>query len=367
MYIRHGVQYNPANEIDEMRSLLAHELYHTATWPLVPNACPGGIGGQGCTYALTEDLRWWMEATATWAQPKVHPQDGSYVLGLSPVLVTKPFTRLTSHFPFFADDKAYGSFILATYLEKKIARQQNPANAAVIVLQVWQYFHDHGGDIVTAIDQVLQQPEYNTSFREMFPEFAWTNYFLNAGTYTDQVRAFSNVNAVQGLVDGAEWELFRDRLGRVNPSIAGVGVLNKPMLPNSQISGPGGSETRTIEHLGILYLEFVRDQNWPANTPANLSLSIRLVGAASLQDAANRPRVSVIAIQPNTFAVSPHQPNFFVAPNLTNEDLIYETTINGFDDMDRIAVIISNFAGFDLSPDSGFPIFYTYEAQVLPP
>lgn len=82
--------YNPAQPLDSLRVTGAHEFFHTLQWTYVPNAW---IGGQGGTWVTNPQLRWWMEATAQWAQAKVYPQDGTYPASLD-TLLREPYRSL---------------------------------------------------------------------------------------------------------------------------------------------------------------------------------------------------------------------------------------------------------------------------------
>lgn len=62
MYIARDQPYNPDPNapIDWLRSQLgAHETFHIIQWTFIPNP----IG----SWLTSEELRWWMEATAQWA------------------------------------------------------------------------------------------------------------------------------------------------------------------------------------------------------------------------------------------------------------------------------------------------------------
>lgn len=73
MYIARDQPYSgdPNAPIDYLRTQVgAHELYHTVQYTY--------IGNPLVTWVLSEELRWWMEATAAWVQPHVYGEDGTY-------------------------------------------------------------------------------------------------------------------------------------------------------------------------------------------------------------------------------------------------------------------------------------------------
>jgi hypothetical protein len=349
MYIRRSARYFTAQPIDELRVVGSHELFHTFQWSYVPNACIFGVGGQTCTWAFSPGLSWWMEATAIWAEPKVYSINGVYPAKLGAFL-NAPYRSLAST----GNEREYGSFIFANYLEQKVA------NSDVIIRQIWErYRANNGGDVVAAINDVLRD-QYQRNLVDEFPAFAWNNYFLNDGTYTRWIdlayRAVDNLPQNE-FRNGFEWRLFRNNLGRRDDE-AGASVKTVRRFP---FIGPELGDPDRVDHLGSVYIEFLPNDRTLAT---DLNLQIR-IPSGGLLDLTDRPKVSVIPIPVPNFTNAPHPPNNFVQPTVVfgpsgSLDLLYTSTVPNFNAVDRVAVIISNTA---LNLDG---IQYSYSATTVP-
>lgn len=334
MYIARDQPYNgdPNAPIDWLRTQLgAHELYHTVQYTY--------MGYPLVTWALSEEVRWWMEATAEWAQPHVYSQDGTYPKLLDNLLANPHLSMVQRSFS--EANHAYGSFIFATFLEEQVAN-----GIAAIIQQTWERYRvNPNADMLAAIEEVLTQ-NYNTNLRDVFPEFARLNYFMNQGTYDAVVpQAYPNVQDLGSLQNNwALWRIFRDRLPqndprRNSPNDTAAVVVVGPINQQANLY-PINGNTPNIDHLGVTYVEF-RTSNLnlqPGNT-ADLELMITIPERGGLVPL-DRPRVSVIPIQ--VFDGVPHPPNQFVNALVTGADLTYSTTIQNFQQYDRVVVIISN-------------------------
>jgi hypothetical protein len=161
---------------------------------------PAPLGGQLCTYGTQSDLRWWMEATAQWAEPKVYPQSGTYP-GSIDALLSQPYVSMP-------ETDGYSSVIFARYLEDKVA-----GGSPDIIRKTWEeYSADSSNGMTVAIDSVLGGYG-NKSWATEFPNFAWNNYFMINGTYDIQVtNVYTNLATLPPPFTGLEWQLFRSWL-----------------------------------------------------------------------------------------------------------------------------------------------------------
>lgn len=369
IYLARTNQYDPDAPIDRLSARVgAHEFFHTLQWRYVPNACLFGGGGQACTWVTTEELRWWMEATAVWSEPKVYPQNGSFPRDLDHVLSNPSGSLAAQPLPILPADnwRAYGAFIFATYLEEKVA------NSDAIIRKTWEQYKaqneaNGNSSVVNAIDTVLQL-DYATSLNSELPQFAWNNYFLIGGTYDRMVNIYRDVEhpcflvnqqVCSPLQEQPEWELFRSWLfsprNDYQNNNAGVLVDPERQFP---IDGPPPGKPYQVNHLGAAYIEFFPDQlNLPANSAADLNLIITIHDGATLSPR-NQPKISIIPIL--NFAATPHPNSNFTGSSVVVPNLIYTHTIPNFNQFDRVLVIISNVA-LDSSVDG---LAYSYHADI---
>ena len=253
--------------------------------------------------------------------------------------------------------RAIGSFILATFLEERVAN----GNAAIIQ-QTWErYRANPNADMLAAMEEVLTQ-NYNTNLRDVFPEFARLNYFMNQGTYDAVLPiVYPDVQNLGSLQNNwALWRIFREKLLPINsarnnsPQDTAAVVVEGPVLPPSMNSFPIEGEASSVDHLGTTYIEIqTSNLNLPPGGSADLELTLTLPGQGVLA-VVDRPRVSVIPIA--NFAAVPHPGNQFIIPQVDGNDLKYTATIQDFQQNDRVVAIVSNVIpvdGFD-----GIRIYY---------
>jgi hypothetical protein len=344
MFITRGTFYTASESvsIDWLRTQGAHELFHAVQWTFIPNA--------GVTWAFTEDLRWWMESTAVWAEPKVYSQEGWYPMALDQLLGA-PYRSLVNR-PWGDAGRSYGTFIFPTYLEQKAANSEN------IILQTWQQYN--GGSMLATINQVLAGYG-NKSIATEFPEFAWNNYFLNAGTYDRNVATYKVIDNPTGpLSQEKEWQLFRHWLtdnDRKTQSDTTTGVFVEFVGKNSTypIDGPIANNPYLVEPMGAVYTEFFTT-TLPASRAADLTITFSLRAPAG----SATPKVSVLPVA--NFAATPHPGNNFVQPTIqwqgTYTLYTYVQTIQNFHNLNRVAVIISNV------DTTNNQISFSYHAEV---
>jgi hypothetical protein len=344
LFINRTVAYTTTQTfpLDPLRGEVAnHELFHALQWTYVPSACR--MGGQLCNWGTQEELRWWMEATARWAEPKAYTQSASYPMWLDNWL-GEPYRSMVG-----PGRKADAAVLFARYLEDKVAKPRDPANAHTIIQKTWQVYSDtRGSNMLTAIDQTLQRSEYGTTLANEFPEFTWNNYFMITGTYdtvlpgrvyADLYDPFNTNRQMVGFHDNApEWQVFRNRLvkGRENYAAGNVGVLvdRVNIFPVSSITS---TYSTRVENMGAGYIEFLPNPSIGANGALSVTFSVNL----PLFDANRVARISVLPI--NNFINLPHPGNVFLVPRVAPPPSVlisqYTFEVANFGQCDRVTLI----------------------------
>jgi len=357
MFIERTAIYSPTMPIDSLRAELgAHEMFHTLQWTYVPSACR--TGGQLCNWSTQSDLRWWMEATARWAEPKVYNLNGSYPRDLD-ALLREPYRSMTAQPILSTDYRAYGSFIFASFLEQKVANNKE------IIRTIWQRYKDMNAinsayNITTAIDEVIPQYKANSSLASEFPQFTWNNYFMITGTYDIQVtNVYTDLAKFPATFTGPEWKLFRERLrdGRERWQSGNAGVLVERIniFPANSITSTFNTR---VENLGAAFIEFVPNTTVGANDVLSVTLTVNL----PLFESTRVARVSVLPIT-NFTNTSPG--NLFLSPRAAPPPLglasTYTFQVANFKHCDRVALI----ANAVTTTKDAFD--YSYIARVVAP
>ena len=320
-------RFNPGWPIDAQRVSAAHEYFHTVQYTYLPASCElGGI-------PLCFDEFWWQEATADWAEHKVYENAGWYP-GRLDKLLGSPDSMVTAF-----DNKKYGSFILATFLEQKVA------NSDVVIRRTWEE-RTTQSNMLTAIDRTLRD-YYSTNLEAEFPKFTWYNYFLNSNTYTPTVTVYIDWRNVTGNPSSQpEWQLFRRWLDQSRQDFDNnAGVLAEQVLFDpTRLSKSGPSQIpNTIDPLGAAYIEFFQQGLIiPIGGHVDLNFTVTIPGGASIPST-DRPQVSVLPVA-GDFNVDVHPPNNFINPvaDPNTRNLTYAWASSSFANYRRVAVIISN-------------------------
>ncbi len=156
---------------------------------------------------LPGSVRWWMEATANWAAHQVNeaigPGTGSYYSNLNlllgdpglslveePGFYTLLFGLLNVQVPSPPTQRAYGTFILAEYLDENLTFGGVPNSGVDAVLRTFLRIRDNL-DITAqqAIhDVIVEEADGNQTLNDVLTGFAVDNYLLdepNDAGYTD--------------------------------------------------------------------------------------------------------------------------------------------------------------------------------------
>jgi hypothetical protein len=196
---------------------------------------------------FNEDLRWWMEATATWAQHEVYPNDVTYAQFI-PDHLGEPWRHMDTRPPDGSSNISY-SPLFPLYL---IERQPGGNNKGIIRSTWERYRANNCGSMIRAINDVLPQ---GSKIQDVFPGYAEANYFLD---YSTNIRGAlpRNVNPPP-------------------PSYKPVAILHN-LSPLVQFAaGPGRNPGSTIEPLGTTYIEF-RNQFKPNSMGRSLKVTVNI-------------------------------------------------------------------------------------------
>lgn len=357
MYIARDQPYNPDPNapVDWLRSQLgAHEFYHTIQWTYVDNP--------PADWLTSTDLRWWMEATAQWAQPQVYDRDGTYPREID-TLFSEPFHSMIDR-PYAYGGRSYGGFIFATFLVQEAGNYD-----LSIIRRVWeQYDASNGnGGIAQALNDILNT--YNgRSLESEFPRFSWNNYFLKAGTYeypNQQAQwIYRDVNNLGSLVQWREWQLFRDKLRAPrNANWDNIPAVVTDPVNDYPFSSTNGEYSYYVQKMGAGYIEFSPD-NLPAGMVASLEVTIRT--DLPINTANRVVRISALPIQ--NFGDMNQPDNEFLVSHPEGSDITrYSFRIANFQQCDRATMILNNIE----TTSTVIEFDYNYEATLdlapLPP
>ncbi|MBI5649414.1 MAG: hypothetical protein HZC40_03040 [Chloroflexi bacterium] len=344
MFIERTAIYSPTMPIDSLRAELgAHEMFHTLQWTYVPSACR--TGGQLCNWGTQSDLRWWMEATARWAEPNVYNLNGSYPRDLDAFL-REPHRSMTAQPTLGTDYRAYGSFIFASFLEQKVAN-----NNKEIIRTIWQRYKDRNAingayNITTAIDEVMPQYNVTSNLANEFPRFTWNNYFMITYTYDIQVtNVYTDLAKFPATFTGPEWKLFRERLTYPRNDWEGTnppsnGIANAAVFTQRVIGYPWNSFGTSAEKLGAAYIEFIPRDNANQKLNARTVLTVTLATNWSTPIASRDARISVVPM--TNFLDLPPRPNTFISTRSVGSGAGYLARVHNFGVCDRVTLIVNN-------------------------
>jgi hypothetical protein len=161
-----------AQAVTERSALAAHEFFHAVQWRY-QQACPR-LDPLPFNWAwfFNEDLRWWMESTATWAQHEAIPTDVTYT-SFIPEHLNHPWIRMDTR-PIQGGTGISYSPLFPFYLVQKL----NPGQVNKdIIRRTWTQYQAVGncGPMKPVIDSVLPP---NKKIAHIFPDYTEANYFL---------------------------------------------------------------------------------------------------------------------------------------------------------------------------------------------
>ncbi|MBI4786323.1 MAG: exo-alpha-sialidase [Chloroflexi bacterium] len=330
------ILFDNSMHVANVQVTAAHEFFHIVQWQYFGNeiTCPGilsdFIWAMPRAWQNYDDVRWWMEATAQWAQHEVYGNDQSYFAFISSYL-NQPWTHLDTS-PKLIPNFAYGSVLFPIYLSERMPAGRDVVRAA------WSRYvqmNNACGPMMPALQSALQTQ--NTTMEQVFPSFSGANYTLD----------YQNQNQ------------FR------NTPIIGVGPDFRPNpwshSLNDQtlaVSGPvrtdGGQQ---IEHLAATYIEVRNDFVGSIGRTLTVTVDIYIPGP--------NPGVKLWAVKQFT----PTLDATMITPNLEmlgwvggNQHYVARATVLNFDSYKWVAMALVN----PLTSGSS-AMTYTYSAGVVPP
>lgn len=325
---------------DGLAELAAHEFFHAVQWEyqqaciqtyVVPLPSQPPLPQRFANIQMSrawvdfEDVRWWMESTADWAEqepfrnivnPLPLPQqrfDG-YIPPIRTYLL-RPWQHMDSR-PSQGDDGFSYSPLFPFYL---IDRMGAPNNGKDIIKSTWERYRNDGtcGSMKTAINNVLPT---GSKLSNIFPDYTEANYFLMYANANE----FRNIPPPPGLPARGLGDNFRPRADA--PSILSEQLLNV-IGPSNQYGG------NTVDNLGAAYVEFAKNfQN--RNLGRRLSIRVRI----TVSNLPNRPDPSV-----KIWTVTQAAPPVSAAPLVPPVHLESCTTTIGGICTYTVAAIIPNF------------------------
>ncbi len=223
-------------------ALAAHEFFHAIQFTYqqtCPRNAPYLPGPLPQAWYDNEDLRWWMEATAQWAQQEA-VKDPSFTSGI-PDHLNSPWLKMDTR-PQQGGTNIPYSVLFPLYLIEKMQPGQINKN---IIRQSWEAYQQNAacGPMLPVIDSVLPS---NKSLTGMFPDYAEANYFLG---YTVVVDNQGTVNDIRDVLRAYDPRIRMDFRPAAEP---------RDLEDQTQtLVGPktdyGG---RTIDPLAAGYVEF---------------------------------------------------------------------------------------------------------------
>jgi hypothetical protein len=167
-----GVIFLDQNYTPTLQALAAHEYFHFIQWSY-QQSCMTSVPGYTLqipsNWHFQEDLRWWMEATAQWAQHESIPSDKSYA-GPVKNYSAKPWQYLYFR-PEATDPDNYAYSVLFPFY---LIEHSGAGNSGKdIVKATWEQYQDTGscGAMLPVLDMVLQIQTQLGSVTQIFPDY----------------------------------------------------------------------------------------------------------------------------------------------------------------------------------------------------
>jgi hypothetical protein len=168
-----GVIFMDQHYSPDLGALGAHEYFHAVQWSYQQTCMspmPSSILQWPRAWFNNEDVRWWMEATADWAQREAVTTDRSYIDPIGTYL-GRPWQHMDTRPVRSTDNFAY-SPLFPYYLVEQLGVGKD------IIRTTWEKYRDKGncGSLITVL-QLWVLPE-NRKMEQIFPDYAEANYFL---------------------------------------------------------------------------------------------------------------------------------------------------------------------------------------------
>ncbi|HEX4850680.1 MAG TPA: hypothetical protein VFV08_07735, partial [Puia sp.] len=315
-----------SDNILNLQAIAAHEFFHqvqlqyfAASCPKYPLGAPWNIVG---AWVDNEDVRWWMDSTAQWAQHEVYTSDKSYFRPI-PSFLNQTWQHLDTRLIFInVDPKGlagfpYGTVLFPIYLSERLPAQ------GTLIKNTWEKYsqlNNGCGAMMPALQSALQTQ--GTSMELVFPGFSEANYSL----------AYQNQND------------FR------NDPTFGVGASYKPWTEIAALwedllfqHGPTtGTGRDTVEHLGTAYIEL--DNRFSNGIGRALTVTADIYLSSSLTTTVD-PVVKVWAINQYTPTIISKTiiPNFqFITQTGSTKHYVAKAGVPGFDGSKWVTMMLVN-------------------------
>ena len=343
VFIGNDIDLTPGRLVDGtdptiwLRGLVAHEFFHIVQWNYFPSACAllGDPFGILLSWIIHEDVRWWMEPTAKWAQHMVTGDtDKSYYHAYLSNFMERPWQHLDTR-PISPLDPLiafpYGTVLFPIYLTERLD------SSGGIIRVSWEKYSQGlvCGSMEPALQSALQTR--GTTVEPTFPRFVEANYLLSYQKRADFLTA--------ARMD----EVFLRRSDSRTLDTQVTSVVGP--LPSY-----GGQR---IERLGAAYVEF---NNRFANPPIGRALTITV--DIFVSNATTDPVIKLWAVKQYTptLDVTVITPQFRLVEQIgSGRHYVAKAGIPGFDSYERVGMAIIN------PQVSGASLNYTYSAGVVPP
>jgi len=338
----------------DLSALGAHEFFHAIQWSY-QQACMSPLSSVlqlPRAWFNNEDVRWWMEATADWAQREAVTTDRSYIDPIRTYLQdlfpipSGPWRHMDAR-PISSqpgDNFAY-SPLFPYYLVERVGAGKD------IIRTTWEQYRHKGncGSLITVLQLWVLPP--NRKMEQIFPDYADANYFLAYNNSTEFRARLGN--------DFRPASDQREDISNQNLTVIG---------PRPQYKG------RLIQYLGTGYVEFSNKNLTPKNLGRVLKIKIDL----SVFNPSTPPVVKIWTI---TQATPPRSSTTIIPPvrwvrkNPSNnsDEYVAEAIIPNFDNdqMQWVAMeIVNSMQWVTLGgrpQPGGANLQWTYRAEVVAP
>ena len=321
-----------------LKAAAAHEFFHAVQYTYFPVICPQfpAPGLVPISWLQQEDVRWWMEATAQWAQHQVYTNDASYFQDISAYL-GRPWQHMDTRLISLPNPDPqnlglfpYGTVLFPTYLTEHLD------STGGIIKSTWDQYSQGAvcGSIIPTLQGALQTQ--NTTMEKTFPGFTEANYFLAYQNQAD-FRGAPNIDA------------------NFRPNPEPVRLSDQVMAASGPVLTDG---RQTVEHLGSTYVEF--RNGFASSIGRALAINVDLY----VDNPSTDPVVKMWAVSQYTPTVisSTVVPHFQLADtNGTIKHYVAKAGVPNFGSYAWVAMALVN------PQTSGSVMTYTYSAAVVPP
>ncbi len=343
-----GITFSPeytflTNDARADTSLPAHEFFHSVQWSY-QQACPKLDPLQVTNgWDMHEDLRWYMESTADWAQQEV-VNSPTYMGPIRTYLGT-PWQRIDTR-PEFSNASFAYSPLLPFYLIERVS----PGKSKDIIRSTWEEYQLSGncGGILPVLDTVLQGQNPSRRIADIFSDYTERNYFVDYDRQTD----------------------FRGQLPPEHDAVLNIDLPYRPghrrEYVNNQtvvVQGPPGNYAGSqVQRLGSTYTEFANGFNNSIGRALSIDIDVEVrIDNSALPDVkfwviSSYDPAYAYTLVPTQLQVVDSNPFYW--------HYKAHAVIANFDRANWVAVAVTDPNRFR---DSDHPLTYNYSASIVQP